>query len=147
MRAVAARQLLFGRAEPAPLRIGDFCAALAAFAEFGTPTRRGTLTLGDREIPVFRNEFWTSAQRAAHRLHEVSYRACFKPQLPRFFIERLTVPGDLVYDPFLGRGTTAIEAALLGRRVAGCDVNPLARVLCGPRLAPPTLEAVRRRLA
>ena len=38
-------------------------------------------------VPLLVNEFWTSRQRAAHSLHEVSYRACFKPQLPRFFIE------------------------------------------------------------
>jgi len=55
-------------------------------------------------VPVFANEFWTSKQRAAHSLHEISYRACFKPQLPRFFITRLTDPGDLVFDPFMGRG-------------------------------------------
>ena len=63
---------------------------------------------------MFINEFWTSKQRAASGLHEISYRACFKPQLPRFFIERLTSAQDyLIYDPFLGRGTTLIEAALL----------------------------------
>jgi len=81
-------------------------------------------------VRAFTNEFWTARQRAAHSLHEISYRACFKPQLPRFFIDRLTVPGDIVYDPFMGRGTTLIEAALLGRRPYGCDVNPLSRVLC-----------------
>jgi hypothetical protein len=41
-------------------------------------------------IPCFVNEFWTSRQRQANSLHEISYRACFKPQLPRFFIELLT---------------------------------------------------------
>ena len=98
-------------------------------------------------VPTFTNEFWTSRQRAAHTLHEVSYRACFKPQLPRFFIERLTGPGDRVYDPFMGRGTTLVEAALLDRRVAGCDVNPLSRVLVAPRLEPPSLADVESRLA
>ena len=80
-------------------------------------------------VPVFVNEFWTSKQRAAHSLHEISYRACFKPQLPRFFITRLTDPGDLVFDPFMGRGTTLLEAALLGREALGNDVNPLSRLL------------------
>ena len=75
-------------------------------------------------VTTFVNEFWTSRQRAAHSLHEVSYRACFKPQLPRFFIERLTRAGDAVYDPFMGRGTTLLEAALLGRVAIGCDINP-----------------------
>lgn len=98
------------------------------------------------EVPTFVNEFWTSKQRAAHSLHEVSYRACFKPQLPRFFIERLTRPGDRVYDPFMGRGTTPLEAALLGRHPAGCDVNPLSKILVEPRLDPPTLPEVASRL-
>jgi hypothetical protein len=98
-------------------------------------------------VETFTNEFWTSRQRAASRLHEVSYRACFKPQLPRFFIERLAGPGRTVYDPFMGRGTTLIEAALLSRRPVGCDVNPLSAILVRPRLHPPHLEEVQRRLA
>ncbi|MDR3684691.1 MAG: DNA methyltransferase, partial [Geothrix sp.] len=91
-------------------------------------------------------EFWTSKQRQAANLHEISYRACYKPQLPRHFIERLTRPGERVYDPFSGRGTTAIEAALLGRRVAANDVNPLSRMLAEPRLTPPDPVAVAQRL-
>jgi hypothetical protein len=102
---------------------------------------------GDNAVPVFVNEFWTSKQRAASSLHEVSYRACFKPQLPRFFIERLTAANDTIYDPFLGRGTTMLEAALLGRHVAGCDVNPLSLILTAPRLRPPTVREVRERFA
>jgi hypothetical protein len=98
-------------------------------------------------VPVFVNEFWTAKQRAAHSLHEISYRACFKPQLARFFIERLTLIDETVYDPFMGRGTTLLEAALFGRVPAGCDVNPLSLTLIGPRLRPPHLEDVRARLA
>jgi hypothetical protein len=98
-------------------------------------------------VRTYVNEFWTSRQRAAHSLHEISYRACFKPQLPRFFIGRLTRPGDRVYDPFMGRGTTPLEAALLGRVPIGCDVNPLSRMLVEPRLEPPSLNAIHRRLA
>ena len=95
---------------------------------------------------TFTNEFWTSKQRAGNSLHEISYRACFKPQLVDFFVERLTANGDLVYDPFMGRGTTVVEAALLDRATAGCDVNPLSRVLVKPRLAPPTFSEVKARL-
>jgi len=96
--------------------------------------------------PRLATEFWTSKQRQAANLHEISYRACYKPQLPRHFIERLTRPGDRVYDPFSGRGTTALEAALLGRRVAANDVNPLSRMLAEPRLTPPEPAAVAERL-
>ncbi|MBD19096.1 MAG: DNA modification methylase [Euryarchaeota archaeon] len=92
------------------------------------------------------NEYWTSRQRQAHPLHEISYRACFKPQLPRFFIERLTQPGDAIYDPFMGRGTTQLEAFLLRRRPLGNDINPLSRILLQPRLNPPTLGQIEARI-
>jgi len=91
-------------------------------------------------------ELWTSLQRQASSLHEVSYRACFKPQLPRFFIEQYTKPNEVVYDPFMGRGTTIIEAALLRRRVAGNDINPLCTVLTEARLNIPTYGEVEERL-
>lgn len=93
------------------------------------------------------NEFWTSKQRAAHSLHEVSYRACFKPQLPRFFITRMTVPGDVVFDPFMGRRTTLLEAALHGRQTLGNDVNLLSRMLLEARLDPPSIAEVDARLS
>ena len=97
-------------------------------------------------IPYLINEFWTSGQRKSHSLHEISYRACFKAQLPGFFIEHLTDRGDTVYDPFMGRGTTLIEAALRGRLPVGNDVNPLSKLLARPRLNPPRLDQVASRL-
>ena len=101
---------------------------------------------GSLRIRQYTGEFWTSRQRQASSLHEVSYRACFKPQLPGFFIGLLTRNGDIVYDPFSGRGTTAIEAGLRGRRVIANDANPLSRILAEPRLAPPTVGEVTARL-
>lgn len=112
------------------------------FDRFGARSLRGE-TLG---VPTFTNEFWTARQRQADGLHEVSYRACFKPQLPAFFIDRLTRPGDRVYDPFMGRGTTPLEAALRGRAPLGNDKNPLCAQLVAPRLDPPTVEEVEARL-
>lgn len=124
---------------------------LGVFETFGRPTVITNTTVelennSDIVVPTYTNEFWTSRQRAAHSLHEISYRACFKPQLPRFFIERLTKQDDLVYDPFMGRGTTILETALLGRRVIGNDINPLSRVLVEPRLSPPSAIQVKKRI-
>jgi len=124
---------------------------LACFREFGEDTKILETKFADadgaiREAPAFVNEFWTARQRQAHSLHEVSYRACFKPQLPRFFIERLTQPGEVVYDPFMGRGTTPMEAALLGRVPFGNDINPLSVVFTKPRLSPPSLQQIEERL-
>ncbi|MYE01688.1 MAG: site-specific DNA-methyltransferase, partial [Alphaproteobacteria bacterium] len=128
---------------PAAERPSSLAGELAAFRYRGHPTH-----IAERNgIPRFSNEFWTSGQRQASRLHEVSYRACFKPQLPAFFIERLTRAGDAVYDPFMGRGTTPLQAALTGRRPVGSDINPLSAMLLAPRLAPPPLEDIAARLA
>lgn len=120
----------------------DLLVNLGNYSEFGETTRTETLD----GVLYFINEFWTSRQRQAHRIHEVSYRACFKPQLPAFFIDRFTQKGDIVYDPFMGRGTTPIEAALRGRIPYGNDTNPLSRAFVEPRINSPTLAQVLKRL-
>ena len=129
----------------------SFTQEIVEFRGFGQTTRQlstifQTASGSQTEVPTFVNEFWTARQRQANSLHEVSYRACFKPQLPRFFIERLTQPGDVVYDPFMGRGTTPVETALLGRIPLGNDINPLSLTFTRPRLHPPSLEELATRL-
>ena len=88
-----------------------------------------------------------AAAGTGHSLHEVSYRVCFKPQLPGFFIERLTRFGDVVYDPFMGCDTTPIKAALMGRRPFGSAINPLGGILVGPRLHPPDFSEITHRVS
>jgi hypothetical protein len=110
------------------------------------PTIVEDMVLGPVTVPKFTNEFWTSRQRQASSIHEISYRACFKPQLPRFFIDLLTRKSDVVYDPFSGRGTTLIEAGLSGRDVIANDANPLSRIMTEPRFFPPDIVAVEKRL-
>ena len=111
------------------------------------PTIVENIIMGPVTVPKYTNEFWTSRQRQGSSIHEISYRACFKPQLPRFFINTLTKKGDVVYDPFSGRGTTVIEAGLLGRNVYANDANPLSRIMTEPRFFPPEVAAVEKRLA
>ncbi len=104
------------------------------------------ICVDDTEVTRYTNEFWTSKQRQANSIHEISYRACFKPQLPRFFINKLTNEEDFVYDPFLGRGTTIIEAGLLNRNVIGNDINPLSIILSEPRFLIPDLNELKKYL-
>lgn len=120
----------------------DFIEFLIGFEEFGVKTKIESVS----DVTYFINEFWTSKQRQAARIHEISYRACFKPQLPAFFIDRLSELDDVVYDPFMGRGTTPIEAALKGRTPYGNDINPLSRAFVEPRINPPSLIEIARRL-
>jgi hypothetical protein len=54
------------------------------------------------------------------------YPARFSPLFAREVIERFTLPGDVVLDPFMGGGTTLVEARTLGRRGVGSDVSSLA---------------------
>ena len=98
------------------------------------------------QIPRFINEFWTSQQRQSNSIHEVSYRACFKAELPRYFIKLLTKENDVIYDPFSGRGTTIIEAAILNRNIIANDINPLSTILSKPRLFVPAYKEVEERL-
>ena len=131
-----------------PLPAGDdLVRYLSTFhSPAGHPPKPEDMTVGSCTIKKFTGEFWTSRQRQAAPIHEVSYRACFKPQLPRFFIDLLTRKGDTVYDPFSGRGTTVIEAGLAGRDVIANDANPLSRIMTEPRFFPPHLPAVEKRL-
>jgi len=103
-------------------------------------------TVGDLSVKKIVGEFWTSKQRQASSLQEISYRACFKPQLPNYFIKKYTKENDIVYDPFGGRGTTAIEAALMGRRIIQNDINPISTILSAGRMAVPTLRQIEKRL-
>lgn len=52
--------------------------------------------------------------------------ARFASQLAAALIGLLSKPGDLVLDPFVGSGTTLVEAQRLGRRSIGLDLNPIA---------------------
>jgi site-specific DNA-methyltransferase (adenine-specific) len=70
----------------------------------------------------------------------------FPPQLPYVFIRWLTEPGDLVYDPFSGRGTVPLEAALAGRRAYASDANPLAVALSRAKVHIPASSRARARI-
>lgn len=75
-----------------------------------------------------------------------SYMAMFPPAIPHVFIKWLTDAGDVVADPFAGRGTAPFEAALLGRSGFAGDANPLAYILSAAKLQPPSEEALALRL-
>lgn len=64
------------------------------------------------------------------------YPAKFIPQIPHNFILQLSNESDTVYDPFLGSGTTAVEANILGRNAIGNDVNELAVLISKVKTTP-----------
>ncbi len=54
------------------------------------------------------------------------YPARFSPDFVRAMLVEFSKPGDLVYDPFMGGGTTLVEGAALGRHCIGTDISSLA---------------------
>lgn len=54
------------------------------------------------------------------------YPARFSPDFVRAMLKEFSKPGDLIYDPFMGGGTTLVEAAALGRHSIGTDISSLA---------------------
>lgn len=62
-----------------------------------------------------------------HNIH--AFAAKFPPQLPRYFIEGLTSPGETVLDPMVGSGVTIVEAWLHRRNALGVDLDPLTLLL------------------
>jgi len=83
---------------------------------------------------------------AAPQHYMCSYMAMFPPELPHYFIERFTKPGDTVLDPFCGRGTAPVEAAAQLRHGIGNDLNPLAVALTRGKLSNPSIADVMSRL-
>jgi len=76
-----------------------------------------------------------------HGLHK--YPAKFFPELPRWLIRRYSDPKDFILDPFLGSGTTNVEALLLGRNSVGIDVDPFSRFLSKVKVTPLEKEELK----
>jgi DNA methylase len=92
---------------------------------------------------------WKAQQRLwGHSFHPMcSYLASFPAALSHAFIARYSRPGDVVLDPFSGRGTTPLQAAAEGRIGAGNDLNPFAHLLTAAKVEPASPAEARTRVA
>jgi len=96
---------------------------------------------------------WRSApKRWGNSLHTLSpYIGGFPPALPAYFIRRFSEPGDVVYDPFSGGGTTPLEAALHNRVGWASDAfeyaTMLTRAKCEPLATPEFTAYLDEKLA
>ncbi len=69
-----------------------------------------------------------------HRFH--TYCARFPSEIVEAMLERYTKPGDSVFDPFCGSGTTLVASLAHRRRVIGTDIDVLAGMLSEVKCAP-----------
>lgn len=78
-----------------------------------------------------------------NRLHSLCpYFAMFPESFARRHIRRFTKPGDFVLDPFSGRGTTLLQALLMGRNAAAVDINPVAYCISAAKANVPSIDRV-----
>jgi DNA modification methylase len=77
-----------------------------------------------------------------HSYH--TYPAKFIPQLAARLIKELSCEGDSVCDPFMGSGTTVVEALVHGRRGVGVDINPVAHLIAQAKTTPIPPEKLER---
>jgi SAM-dependent methyltransferase len=94
------------------------------------------LSWSEKELPE------RERTKHVHRLHP--YLGKFVPQLVEAFLQRYASPGDVVWDPFAGSGTTLVEANAFGAQASGCDVSAFNCLLMRAKTAvyePSTLLA------
>jgi site-specific DNA-methyltransferase (adenine-specific) len=78
-------------------------------------------TITAEEFRTLTLDVWRLQPESARR---IGHPAPFPVELPRRLIELFTYEGDLVLDPFIGSGTTAVAAIRCGRHFAGYDTDP-----------------------
>lgn len=72
-----------------------------------------------------------------------SYHGMFPAKVAHYFIQQYSRPGDVVLDPFSGRGTVPLQARVEGRVAICNDLNPLAYVLSNAKVSPPPWDCVQ----
>lgn len=94
--------------------------------------RRGESTIERDEFMEATTSIWSMATASAKR---IGHPAPFPVELPRRLIELYTFTGDLILDPFIGSGTTAVAAREAGRHFVGYDTSQEYIELAAERLA------------
>ena len=77
-----------------------------------------------KELEVWTDSLWIIPERNKSGKHNGFYHGNFVPQIPHQLILRYSKKDEVVFDPFVGSGTTAYETESLGRNFIGIDIQP-----------------------
>ena len=92
----------------------------------GYKKRLGNITLSSGQASALKQAVLDSSPVSGLTHNFYRYPARFSPNFVRTTIQLFSKPGDLILDPFVGGGTSLVEARALGRRAVGIDINSLA---------------------
>lgn len=76
-----------------------------------------------QELDINTDSLWLINSRDNSGKHSNVYHGNFIPQIPNQLIRRYTKAGELVFEPFMGSGTTLFECEKLEREYLGFDIN------------------------
>src|SRR5437660_1413578 len=112
---------------------------------------RLALCEGNAKKPIYvMHKWWARRLGVIFRMLLISHASeegTTEEELWRHFYSPFSLPdGFTVLDPFLGGGTTLVEAAKQGARCIGCDIDPVACFITTQELTPTDPEAIRLRL-
>ena len=99
-------------------------------------------TIGRDEFMEWTKSVWAMNTESARK---VGHPAPFPQELPARLIQLYTFADDVVLDPFMGSGTTALAARDAGRRWVGYETNPAYIELAEQRLHPPQEVKTKRK--
>lgn len=112
-----------------------------------------------KDIDIWTDSLWLIAQRDKSGKHDGFYHGNFVPQIPHQLILRFSKKNDVIFDPFVGSGTTIFEAETLGRNSIGIDIQPkmvkyikekvnnkegFSEIICGDSTQKSTLNKVEK---
>jgi len=110
-----------------------------------------------KESEVWTDSLWLISERDKSGKHSNFYHGNFVPQIPHQLILRYTKTNDIVFDPFVGSGTTAYECETLNRNFIGIEIqkelvekvennlyktNKIAKLFCGDSTKKETFEEI-----
>ena len=91
------------------------------------------------------SDVWIIPNVKSNHVEKTGHPCQFPIELPERLILALTKHNDLVVDPYLGAGTTAVAAVLHGRRVAGSEIKKKYASIARTRISEAALGVLKRR--